>query len=547
MADLFDEIEETSAPATVGTDLLSELELEQPPVVQVASEPVTQESTLVSRVVEDLAPRQERFAEDIGEFVSQPSTGAAKELVANLAGEAAWGAMDVAGEAIVTGAKNVANMAPEEVKDFVSEGYKTLINAIPSEVKLALSSGTTDVIDKYQELEKINPKAMRQVENLLGVLTLAAPAPKANPAAKPGIVGKVGQKVGRKGKLQSGTQKREAILDLIRPDKVAKKEVAADIRRTRETGILRSAVKSATAQEKAIARDVAKVPGINTKQGLLGRNELHAANKINDHITNVTKSVRDDLSRMSAPAQSMRTRIATDIDSKVSGIVDESVFLRESKKPVEQLVKKAKSLMQAADDTPLGIWEARKAYDEWVGDSLGNFPDNLTKQLDLVNKAIRDSMNASVHTEARRQGVNTQAKFRTLHNLLQANEVVSAKADKLGANLLVRAGENVRKVVGARSAAMGLAAALLGTTVIGASQMVAAPVGIAIGGGIASALAFKALAGPGAKRGVAALLTATDDAIRIATDPVMVQQLRADRALLVELSKHLKEEENEGK
>ena len=503
------------------------------------AQPEEDQSTLFSRIGDRVDKRQETVSREIDKFVRDvPITGnkAALNLIGDITGQSAGAVWDTAGEAIVTGLKEAANLPPEEFQDVVATSWESMMNAIPSEIKVALGSGTEDVMDKYQELKESHPDEMLQLENLTNILLLASPAPKGtpNPAAKPGVLGKIGKKISRKGKVQAGTERRETILELVRPKKVSVKDAPREIRRTVETGVIRGSKKQATNFEKAMARDVSKVPGLK-----LNRSELHSANKINDHITNISDQLGRSMAALPAPKQSLAQKTMKGIDDGVDKLLQSEIFLNQQGTAVRALRQKAKSIVAAADDTVEGMWAARKEFDDWVRQQSGGQLPDVQKALGSVNSDIRNTMNKVMHEEGAKHGLNINRRFQNMRNLIEANKIVSVKAEKLGANAIMRTVDNAKKVVGARNAALTLFATALGTTVIGAAQVVSAPLGASITAGVITAGIFRGLKTPAVKKGLGSLLKATDDAIKASVDPVMLQQLRADRALIVELSKHL--------
>lgn len=539
--DVLDELDQTvqEAQEGIGGDVLDELVAtavpEVPsPVQEIPVEP--EEKGLFGRTGELLEKRQESAKEYAAKAARGEVTEA--EAIGDVIGQSAGLYLDVVGEYITTGLKQVAENSPENLNAAVGEGFKTFINAIPQEIRVALSSTTRDAVDVYQELEEENPRTMRQVENIFNTLMVAAPATKGNPSSKPGMLSQLGTKAQRKGKVQYLANRRENIFDLIRPEKYPTNTTSRspklmlnaeqDVARTTQTGMLGTKTRAPTKFEIKVAKDVSRVPGLRTS-----KNELHAANKINAHKKALSQKLDDQLLKLPPPKSSLVQKGINEIDTTIDAWMKDQVFLTGQKGQVEAIKQKAKALLLASDDTAHGVRRARIEFDEWAQDL--KIPMDLEKAVGAVNTKIRNSMNDIVSIEAKKHGINAKRIQENIHHLIEANKIIAPKAQKIGANALVRLGENARKIVGARNAALGVAATALGTTVIGAAQMAAAPIGISVGLGISAAATLKALKSPAAKRGVGALLKATDDALKVATDPTMIRKLRADRVLALEL------------
>jgi hypothetical protein len=109
------------------------------------------------------------------------------------------------------------------------------------------------------------------------------------------------------------------------------------------------------------------------------------------------------------------------------------------------------------------------------------------------------------------------------------------KVANQGASAIRRIWDNAVRVVPWRSRAIQESALLMGTTALYASQVVSP----FITGGFAAAgtayIAGKWVVSSQAKRSLASLLKVSNKAIGIAKDPAMLHQLRADRAVLVNM------------
>jgi hypothetical protein len=469
------------------------------------------------------------------------------ELAGDLLGNAASYYLDTVGNAIVTGIKGIAKNTPNLLKDAVVESTKTFVNAIPSEIRTSLSEKGAnilefggDAVDFYKELEKDNPRAMQQVENVANTLMAAYPAGKGNPVAQPTIIGRAGSDLVKRSKQLSAADRRRSIIKLIRPKTSANtKEGSKESLRTIDVGGLRTKEIIASAEEKIIAKAVNKVPGINPSANFT-RNQ----NKIVAHKDALIKELDDGLKALPASEKDLIKEASESIDSAVSKMLNEKIFLKEGSKDVKEIVTAANKILANTDNSAHGIWKARIELDRLVKEAKGSFPDKAG-MFDSANRSIRGALNEVVVKNSK--GVKTQRLLDSSSNLFKAIDNIAPKAKAEATNMIMRQVHNLTEVLGARSKILGIAAIGLGTTQLAASQAVAGPIGAGISLYLGAKGINSAWKTPAFKKGLGELLKATDEGLRIATSSQMRKQLRVDRAAIVELLENIDFESPEEK
>lgn len=496
------------------------------------------DSTFMQRQEDIVKERQDFVQEGISKFAAQPSVGTAKELIMDVAGAGAGAAFDTVGNAIVTGVTQVAEQAPDQLKDAVDQGFQTFINAIPSEVKVALGTATENTTEKYAELEKKHPTIMRQLENTANVLFALTPAKQGDVAAKPTVLGQQAAKLSRKAKIQKSSTQREGILELITPKATKQADVVKDVARTREGGLTRAQTRIPFPEEKSIARDVSRVPGVDTK-----RSFIHNSNKITDEKNKLVQKLSTELNALPEPKTFLLQDASNGIDDAMKVLLEKEPFLRESPKLVSNIVSKAKSIVSSTDNSAAGIWEARKEFDRWIKDQVGKFPDKAGA-LKQTNDTVRDSLNKVIFDNS--GGVKTQRLFRNISNLNKAEVNLAPKVRDQASTAFKRVVANLSDILGARNKTLLAVAALTGSTVLAASSMATAPIGAAISGAIAVKGIHKAMTSPQFKQVLSELIKTTDEGIKAATSSQMRKQLRLDRAALIELSEQMNKEQGAG-
>ncbi len=111
------------------------------------------------------------------------------------------------------------------------------------------------------------------------------------------------------------------------------------------------------------------------------------------------------------------------------------------------------------------------------------------------------------------------------------------KADLEGRSVIERAYRRMTGVVPVRNKLVQELATITGVGGLGAAAMFAGPVRDALALGFGGYYGGKWIMGPQAKEIVGALLRNVDDAIKVTKDKNLIRELRADRAILLEMLK----------
>lgn len=494
-----------------------------------------QGTTLFQRTGEDVKKRQERVKEGVRKFVRDEETGV--ELAGDIIGQSAGLYLDVLGEYIVTGAKTLAEQANPKVKEFVTVGFESFKNLIPPEVKDALTEGLGSGIETYQELEQAYPRTMRQVENVANTVFALAPVKTGDISAKPTTLLKTANTLTKRAKKKSFTTRKESLIEMVRPRTfVNTEEGAKESLRTKLTGVFRSKKITPTADEEIIAKTVARVPGIDPVKSFTHNQNVvtEAANATGATLERQLKGIATTVQK--GPQKNILSEASNAIDETVNTLVTRNIMLREGMTDAKDIARAAKSILAQSDNSAYGVHKARQELDTLVKSWGKQFTDKKGT-FEIANREIRDTLNKVVDKNAK--SVKSKLLRDRHHRLLQAQGVLAQKAKAEGANVITRHLSNLTELFGARSKILSGSAILLGTTQLGASQIVAAPVGAAIGAYVLGKGLQQMWGSPGFKKGLASMLKATDTGIKAAKSNQMRAQLRSDRVAILEIMKSM--------
>lgn len=459
------------------------------------------------------------------------------------AGQVAGGVFDVLGETLTLGAKGISFVTPDFIKDPIKEGWAAGVDFITNSPKsMEALKAVEGGVESYGEWKKENPESALTLESVVNLGLLFAPVPKGgkvkgNPdfvgASKPTVTEKVGQVMIDASGKQIKDRSAKKAMDLIVP----KSGVPEQTKEVSKMGFKYNVVKP-TPQEQKIVETVAsiKIPQSASNQRSL--------NLIDDAIEAEAKTLERQVasSKEAIPlSESFRLLDEVAVNTKNT---DAFVATNQLGKMVDDVVVKAKSLLKENPQTPLGVLKTRKELDAYVRSYKANksaFPsqDNVETALSIAVRDVRSALNTKVAETVPR--ANVLARLEKQSNLYRAKVPVIEKAKNDASNSIGRIWQNVTGVTGLKMPSTPLAIGITGAALAGWLPAIIGGVGV----GIAGRAVYRGTISPELKKFLGQTLIASSKAIKQAKNPETIKQLRADRALIIELLKNSKVEENE--
>lgn len=453
-------------------------------------------------------------------------------------GQVAGAALDVVGESVVQAGKGLSFIIPDAIEDPVKQaaaaGWQFLTE---TDAGKAAGEAIKGGVEQWQEFKTENPQAAKTVESALNIGILLAPA-KVKAQAKPTVLGKGAEKLGKVAGKQIAKERNKFVGDLIAPKKTPKVKLA-EVSRTQEAGVgpFKRSVVSLSPREQQIAAEVKRVKGVTPKKTVQGN--LNAVDKAN-------RIINKQLERDVAKSREIITHseAETALGNAITRLVEENpVIVGNAQVTATKVANKAIQLISENPSTPSGILKARKQLDSWIRIQKGDkaFDPALENALSISVRTVRREMNNLVDAKVKSTAVKRELKRQNL--LFEAIDNIGPKAAEESNFAIGRAVQNMAKVLPFRSKFVQEAGTVVGLGIVGASATFAPVFAYGLAATAVTVQGGKLILGSGMKKNLGRVVKGLDKAIFTSKNPSMIKQLRADRALILELIENAEEEQ----
>lgn len=484
-------------------------------------EPETEEEKLsfVQRVGEDLQKRT-KMAEEIS--------------AATLSGEQSWaeGILQIAGKVGVGG-----------LFDLVGEGIVSAFRATPDFIEKPIRNAGTALLETkigkagleaigkgveiYNDWKSENPRAARNLEAVVDIGLLLAPIKPKTPA-RPTAIGRAGERLIVSGEEAAKARKISSIEELVRP-KPTTAVREAEVARTTEVGkILKRKEIKPSISEKAIADEVAKIPEISTSKTLQGN-----YNAIAEANAKLAKQLEADIVKNDFIYP--KKQLVSALNEAKVRLGENPLIVGDAEKVAEKLLTKFEQIIAENEGKGSGILKARKEFDAWVKSQKGTniFDPKNENALSIALREIRQTANNFLDANAKNVAVKESLKRQS--NLFRAMENITPKAADEASNAVLRAWQRVAQVLSVKSGIVQSLALVAGLGGLGAAAVFAPFVRNLLFGLGAVYLTRRIVLAPKTRKFLGSLLKAADSAIIKTKDANIIAELRADRALILEI------------
>jgi len=490
-------------------------------------------SGYVQNVQADLSKRADEYSETLKEYnagrISYP------EFILQAFGKAgAGGVLDIAGETITAGLKGVSFLLPDSIEkpvvDTITEGLRFIENTAVGKMGIeALENGA----DAWNNFKEGHPRAAKNIESVVNIAAIVTPPKvKANTAPENGVskLRQTADKLDQAAAAKEFGERRAFTLQLTQPRQTLEQR-ADQARRTEQQGVLRRNVLQYTQREIDVAEEAAKT-GVSAS-----RSPQYNVNVLNTAIQKEATSLQNRLTRYQAPIDDYS--VISRVDVAVDKLLAERPTIagdEAAARSLNILAQKAEDLWNASDKTPTALLQVRRDFDSWVKSNKPNVfgdvkVDNISVGAREIRKALNEALSESVPDE------NIKSSLRRQSLLIEGAENASYKAAEEASNAVGRLWKNVTNIAPFKASTNRLVGAGLGVSVGTAAHTIAPALIPSIGLGLATWALYTGVSNIPLRKSAAALLNATDEALKIAKNPDMVKQLRADRVALIELLK----------
>ena len=528
--------QETVANTTPEQTIATSAQISPPQLTTETSIPEAQAGqNFAERTNERLQGRNTQFLQAIIDAASGDISLGEGNL--RMAGNVAGAYFDTLGEGFKSVGSGVAAITPDTLKEITGKAIEASKEAfLATDMGQAGLQAALTGIDTYKTWKEANPRAASNLEASANIALILAPPNIAG--AKPTRLSRVGESI-RKGTQQ----KKEAwVKDLVLPEQT--KAV-----RTAETG--RTVVSPITSKKSVVPtkweadmiKEVSKVPDIS-KPGIR-KTIQEVKNKTNAHLEKITNDFERSLAKTGAVADQI------DITNRVKGAIDtaqrEGIFIvGEGKAVAKKLKRAAESIInehsKGGEITGSGILQARRGIDALIRKQQKNVwnPNTADTAAKQLAKKTRDTMNDLLESHIQRidPGIPVKSELKRQSLLISAGENMAPKAAIEANDMLGRTWQHVARITKLRSETANMLAVLTGTTVLNALTQYSSAISTGLGVVAVGTIAGKLALSQTSRKAISGMVSAIDEALEAsvkAGNKLMIQQLRADRAAVIEL------------
>tara|TARA_R110000751_G_scaffold307839_1_gene432649 strand:+ start:868 stop:2541 length:1674 start_codon:yes stop_codon:yes gene_type:complete len=446
--------------------------------------------------------------------------------------------LPAAGEVVGTGLKTAGQLLslaiPDTIEEYTMEGLSAIAYDISETpfFKEGLEAAGRGY-SQFLEFKEKHPSEAERLSSGFNLLLMGLPATKVPPVTD--TLDKWSWTVANAGRIQGIEQRRDIIGQILAPVKLERK----DIRRTDTKGLTGRITTTPDAMEQEVINVVSLIPKVKGSN-----NPIKNANAVYDEIDATAERLIKRLKLKGNPTID-RDALNAGMDTEVARYFASNAAQAGIASPtkMQAILDEAKKLISASDGTATGILQARKDLDKWldgIDPKMVNdeYMDSKAKAL----KIIRESMNNAV--DAAVPDVDVKGLLRKQYLMYKAFDNLADKSTKLASTSLARAYVNAKRVTGMSIPTTPLAMAATasaGTMALSSGWLAFATGTLALGAG--AVVTSRMLKGPSAKKGLGVLLGQVSKAIKMSKSKEMIEQLKADRLVIISLLEQPQDEE----
>lgn len=459
---------------------------------------------------EDAAPRS----------VGDVALYTAGEAVVPTAGEMFTAGLETFGKAL-------GNVTPDQIEKPTVEAVRGLVyDVAQSEWFNDFLGAAEEGIEAVSEWLDLNPREARQLNSIMNVGFVSAP--RAVGKTTGGVLDTLGTKASIKSSQALRDKKLKSIATMMTPE--TDKMSSQPNRGQKEVSSSGKVTWNPSKSEIEIYEELKRVPKLDPKAPF-GFN----VNRVEDQISALSERLEDNI-RVNGNPEINKEFVTARVYATMDDLFDRPEFKAVGGKEsiVKPYVEYLETLIRESDGTTLGLLQVRKDFDAFIKKAKPNaLQGDVIASKDQAVQVLRQTLNNEVElmvsTAPTRLLLNKQRK------LYQALDHLRPAADKQILGTIGRVTHAIRKNTGI--APPKTIQGIVGTGMLMGSlaakpwfSSVATPLGV----GGAGILGAQALASPQGRKAVSELVTGLGKAIKATSDPVELNMLKADRAILLQ-------------
>lgn len=413
----------------------------------------------------------------------------------------------------------LGGLIPESIKEGAEDLYKQVQQTEGFQVAAqAISEG----YEAYQEYKKTNPAGAEQLETIVDLTALFSPRPDLPTLPTKGAVSKA-----KKGASQAvRDSKTKGVTLLLSPDQPELTDVIE------EKGILRKKVFTPSDFDNQVISTVTDMKGVKPN-----RSYTYNYREVQKEVAGAKAATDQMITAQNKKINSIQ--FTDDMESAIQQVLNDPLVRAapgDIQKELENLTEILMESVTTKGSDLVGVLSVRRQFDELMNGFTGT--QNAKR---IAGRTLRNVLNQTLKDNTRGD---------KLHNLLTkqfhgitALEEMLPKRNKEGANAFARISQNLQSIDLLPSTILALTA----TGSVAVNQIGGPGPALLAGGlGLGAYGAVKLMRPKNALRVYASLLSATDQALNTAGRTAsMVEQLKIDRALIVDLMDEARQEAKE--
>jgi len=457
------------------------------------------------------------------------------------------------GELVMTGLKTfggaVAAATPDHIEKPVVEAAKgQWFDIINSEAGEMVSEGVEAVLkgpEWYRVWKQENPEGARDVEAQLNIAAFMAPVPKTKTWKEDdSLLEKAGSALVASGVKQSEKRRRSNISDMFTPvnETHAKKATNGGGVFTMDDGVHREYAPSQREQD--IYDEVHKIPEV--KRGMPFLTTRGHIWKAQEKLRMSTAARVKELGNPKIDSVELGKELGDTMDALFDS--DDFKAISGNEKVGLATVDWIQSRIAKSDGTTLGLLQVRRDFDAWVKNvEKGALDPTASNSRGQVVRKLREYLNDKVEQAVPDAEVKKSLNRQSM--LYQAENLIEPKLETESQTAWVRLSKKIKDAdISIPHTPVGILTTMSIATNIAAHKWLPMAA-FGTGAVAAGALSYQFMRSAAGKKATGQLIRQAGKLIRKTTDPVLKNQYRADRAVLLAMlsEEQRKEQSNEEK
>lgn len=508
-----------------GNATVSQSEFFQP---QVSQEPT---GSFKTDFGEDLFKRR-KIAEEIVNAQARGEIGWARAAFQMTGKVGAGGFFDFMTNGIEAVGRLASKVTPDSLEERIKESAgNAFMTFLETDIGQAALWAAREGAPVYEEFKKENPNAARDVESLVNIGLLAAPAiDRGIRSQRRSLLDRASSSAANSADDQIIRERKAFLEDLVKPAQTkAVREEQVD--RTIEvgSGLLKRKQVQLSPRQTEVANTLLDLPAVSPKNTLQGN-----FNIINREVSREAERLRAALTKGNFTFP--RKEYKAVLESVDESLAKNFTLTGDAQRSAQSILKEAKELFRnEPSSSAVGLLNVRQALDRSIRSQKGSgvFDPVRENAASIAIREIRTATNNFMASKASTVPV-TQSLARQ-SKLYTALDTIKPLAADEAATAIGRVWGRALKILPFRSEFNNSMAAIFGIGGLGASAAFAPYFTAGAAGAGSLYFGVKAISSVTAKRALSTLLSGIDDGLKSIKDRDVLLQLRTDRALVSQL------------